>query len=211
MKSSSSSKTHFSSILFNKNEKFIFLFFSFILAFSANAQTTPVKLETAKLGIAGTTNINEYACILLRDGINDTVSFVSATADGRELFHDLRLRFRVADFSCNLKLMTQDFRATLKEKEFPYIYLHIQDVFLNNEHSINPSLDASVNIQIAGKSQPEYIKNVEITQKGNHIILSGKHSTKMTNFGITPPVRLLGSVRTNDTIEISFSIELKKN
>ena len=195
----------------------IFPFFVFLILMwsplSGNGQSkiTPVILESAELAIGGNTNINNFTCQLFRLNLNDTLTYVSETADGAELFNGLVLKFNVSDFACNHSMMTKDFKELLKAEDFPYIIMHINDVIVNrsSKNAGSQSISAHITLTIAGHSKREFIENASITQTDQWLALTGSHKVLMTKFEIEPPIKLFGTVRTEDTIEILFSIKIK--
>lgn len=63
-------------------------------------------------------------------------------------------------------------------------------------------------LKIAGVTKTITI-TPQIEQKGNTYVLTGEHTLKMSDFGITPPTALLGSVKAGDEVTIKFQITLK--
>lgn len=181
------------------------------LSGNGQSQLTPVILESAELAIGGNTNINNFTCQLFRLNLHDTLTYVSNTADGAELFNGLVLKFNVSDFACNHSMMTKDFKELLKAADFPYIIMHINDVIVHrtSKNIGSQSISAHIILTIAGRSKSEFIENASITQTGQWLALTGSHKVLMTKFEIEPPIKLFGTVRTEDTIEILFSIKIK--
>jgi len=184
-----------------------------LLPLTGNGQNkiTPVVLESAELAICGTTNINNFTCQLFKRNLNDTLNYVSVTADGAELFNGLVLKFNVSDFACDHSMMTKDFKELLKVDDFPYIVMNINEVVVNRPANQidSESISAHITLHIAGRSKREYIENARIEKTDQWLALSGSHKVLMTTFEIEPPVKLFGTVRTEDMIEILFSIKLK--
>ncbi len=191
----------------------IFLLF-LLLSLSANAQSklTPVILESAELAVCGNTNVNSFTCQLFKQHLNDTLSYISATADGAELFNGLVLRFNVSDFACNHSMMTNDFRTLLKGEEFPYIVMSINNVVVHkpSKQGGHESTSAHITLHLAGQSKEEYIDDVSIEQTAQWLVLKGSHKVLMTSFEIQPPTKFFGTILTEDTIEILFSIKVKE-
>lgn len=187
------------------------VFLSFPFSGKGQSKITPVVLESAELAIGGNTNVNNFTCQLFRLNLNDTLTYVSETADGAELFNGLVLRFSVSDFACNHSMMTKDFKALLKADDFPYIIMHINEVTVHraSNKANSQSISAQITLTIAGHSKREFIENASITQTDQWLALTGSHKVLMTKFEIEPPVKLFGTVRTEDAIEILFSIKVK--
>lgn len=183
------------------------------IPFSGNGQSkiTPVVLESAQLAIGGNTNINNFTCQLFRLNLNDTLTYVSETADGAEIFNGLVLKFNVSDFACNHSMMTNDFKELLKAEDFPYIIMHINDVIVHkpSRNDAFQSISAHITLTIAGHSKHEFIEDASIEQTDQWLALKGAHKVLMTTFEIEPPIKLFGTVRTENAIEILFSIKVK--
>lgn len=65
------------------------------------------------------------------------------------------------------------------------------------------SYQAKGDFTIAGVTKPASFP-VKLTQSGSTLTFEGSFDTKLTNFSIDPPTALLGTVKTNDEIKISF-------
>ncbi|WP_228780000.1 YceI family protein [Aquiflexum lacus] len=50
---------------------------------------------------------------------------------------------------------------------------------------------------------------VKMTQSGGNLTFEGSYDTKLTNFSIDPPTALLGTVKTDDEITISFKTKFQ--
>lgn len=175
------------------------------------SELIPVIIESTELAIRGNTNVNKFTCQLYKDNLNDTLKYVSSRADDAKLFSGLVLKFNSSDFACDHNPMTKDFKVLLKAEDFPYIIMNINEVVAQkaSAESEPQLISAQVMLYIAGQAKREYIENAYIEKNDQGLTLSGSHKVLMTDFKIDPPVKLFGTVRTEDAIEISFSIKLK--
>lgn len=64
-------------------------------------------------------------------------------------------------------------------------------------------LTAKGDLTIAGVTKPVSFP-VKMTAAGNKITFEGSLQTRLTTFSVTPPTALLGTVKTNDEITLSF-------
>lgn len=62
--------------------------------------------------------------------------------------------------------------------------------------------------QIAGVSKNVSIKAKE-SVNGSDIVLEGSYDFKLTDYDITPPTALMGTVKTGDAVKITFKISFK--
>lgn len=65
------------------------------------------------------------------------------------------------------------------------------------------SYTAKGDLTIAGVTKPVTIP-VKMSQSGNRLTFEGSLNTKLTEFSITPPTALMGTVKTRDEVTISF-------
>ena len=177
----------------------------------SQSQLIPVVIESTELAIRGNTNVNSFTCQLLKPNLHDTLKFVPSKADEAILFSGLVLKFNVSDFACDHNAMTRDFKTLLKAEDFPYIIMNINEVVVQkpSEKIGSQSISAHVTLYIAGQPKREYIENAYIKQSDQSLALTGSHLVLMSDFNIEPPTKLFGAVRTEDAIEILFSIKLK--
>jgi hypothetical protein len=65
------------------------------------------------------------------------------------------------------------------------------------------SLTAKGDLTIAGVTKPVSFP-VKMSVVGNKMTFEGSLDTRLTNFSVTPPTALLGTVKTHDEIKLSF-------
>jgi hypothetical protein len=65
------------------------------------------------------------------------------------------------------------------------------------------SMTAKGDLSIAGVTKPVSFP-VKMSSAGNNLTFEGSLETRLTNFSITPPTALLGTVKTEDEIKLSF-------
>lgn len=63
---------------------------------------------------------------------------------------------------------------------------------------------------IAGVTKQVAIKVVE-TASASQFIFDGSYSFKLTDYKITPPTAVMGTIKTGDEVKISFKIKFKKH
>lgn len=74
---------------------------------------------------------------------------------------------------------------------------------LSNISGSGTSFTASGNLTIAGVTKPVSFP-VKVTPSGKNFTFEGEFDTKLTAFSIDPPTALLGTVKTDDEITLSF-------
>ena len=66
-----------------------------------------------------------------------------------------------------------------------------------------PTFTAKGNLTIAGVTKPISFP-VKLTTTGNQLTFEGSLKTQLTYFSITPPTALMGTVKTEDAVTLSF-------
>jgi hypothetical protein len=168
-------------------------------------------LEAAELSICGSTNVNTFNCSLKKSNLCDTLAFIGSAADEYTVFDGLEIGFNVADFGCDLMLMTRDFRNLLKSDRYPQIRMRIDEITFEEGHrsDIGGPVTAFVTLLIAGESGAEKISDASIHRIQKKVIFTGTHQVLMTRFKIDPPTKMFGAVRTQDLLEIEFAIQIQ--
>lgn len=93
----------------------------------------------------------------------------------------------------------------LKADEYPVI------TFIFKKGEIVKEDPSFIDVKLMGDlSIAGVTKNISVITKinklGETIILKGVHKLKMTDFGISPPKALLGTIKTGDEITIEFNL-----
>lgn len=167
-------------------------------------------LQSTELLICGQTNINEFTCRLLKSEMNDTLATFDRSRTGAALFEGLEVAFKVDDFLCDVSLMTRDFRRLLRSDEYPHIVLKINDIIIDQQSDDggHKQVTACVGIQITDVEREQNINGATITLQEQCVVFTGNHQVRMTSFNIQPPTKLFGTVKTDDLLEILFSIQV---
>jgi hypothetical protein len=170
-----------------------------------------VVLQAAELIIGGKTNVNSFSCSLRKSNLCDTLAVFGRTLNDYTVFDGLEIGFDVADFGCDLALMTRDFRALLKSDTYPQIRMRIDEIKYegNSRNGSGGPVSAMITLLIAGERGVEHIRKANIHRIQQKVIFSGTHEVLMTRFKIDPPTKMFGAVRTEDQLEIDFAIQIQ--
>lgn len=116
----------------------------------------------------------------------------------------------VGSFDCHHAIMTSDLRKTLKVKEFPK--LGIKFLSLSKFPDLNSRQDilkGMVEIRLAGVTK-RFDVSYKLSRDSNNIIkLVGNQDINFTDFGITPPRKVGGMIKTNNKLAVEFSLKFK--
>jgi hypothetical protein len=167
-----------------------------------------VVLKGGSLRVDGTTNVNKFSCVIKDYASPDTLVFYKPGNVPVPMSGAVRLP--VLSFDCMSGPMTEGLRKALNAKEFPrlaisFLSLNKYPSFASTEEVIS----GIVNIELAGKSKRIAV-NYTIYMDPQHIIhLVGKQTITFSEFGLTPPRKLGGMIRTDDQLDVEFHINFK--
>lgn len=179
----------------------LILFCTLFIHLSARDKEKSESLDECKnyVLIKGSSNINQF------EFINDNPSILEPDNPKRTNLLSQNIRIPIHDFSGPNKHMLNDFFQMLNANQYPYIKIKI-DAY--NSEEIDEESGGTLlktQITIAGKTH-DYIIPCEIIYCENEgVILKGNLEVKLTSFDIDPPKKMLGAVKVDNEVFITFS------
>jgi hypothetical protein len=163
-----------------------------------------VVSKECSLKVSGSTNINQFACVIPGYSGGDTLAFFKGP--GSVILTGL-ISLSVAAFDCHNKGMTGELRKALKAKEYPR--LTIRFVSLSGYPDEQPQLTGVVVIELAGVSK-RYTVDYKVNREGVHkLTLVGVRKVNFSDFNLTPPSKLGGIIKTNNELNVEFNLKVK--
>ena len=127
-------------------------------------------------------------------------SGVFQVSDGKlQNISSLKVTMKAKELKSGTRGMDNNAYDALKSSKYPEIAFELMD-FSGGESSGK----AKGRLTIAGVTREVSIP-VQIRKQGTGFVFTGEVPTKLTDFSISPPTALLGSIRTRDEITISFN------
>jgi hypothetical protein len=165
---------------------------------------------SSTLQIEGTTNINSYECDIIRYTGSDTLVLHEGGRNIRPVFVKGAVELDATSCDCGMAPMTSDFRKAINSKEYPSIIID----FISFERmpvygSAPDKFKGILKISIGGVTKLFEVKcSINATPAGI-IHLVGTRAFNFSDFNITPPRRMLGAVKVNESLTVSFHLQLK--
>lgn len=178
------------------------------LPFANSNLTTYQFSENSKVTIAGTSTLHDWTM--------DSKT-IKGTADievsGNEIsaIKSVILEIPAESLKSGKNTMDKNAYEALNTKKHPNIYFKLKGfdkASLNNGKS---AMEVSGDLTIAGKTRPEKILVEYKTDSKGNLLMNGSKAIKMTDYGVTPPEVMFGSVKTGNDLTISFEFTLKNN
>ena len=200
-------------MLFNLRLHFILLILIGILVVSWKENIGCIKikwvvLNNGSLHVNGSTNINNFSCIVSEDKPFDTLTCLINKDATVTMNGDISLD--ILGFDCHNPLMTADLRKTLKAKEYPK--MKIQFISLNKYPDLKgtqENINGLVKIELSGVTKT-YEVNYKFLMDDKKILqLIGERKVNFSDFNLVPPRKLGGIIRVNDVLDVEFNIRIK--
>lgn len=170
-----------------------------------------VNVTSSKFTIDGRTNVSGFTCELYQPSYPDSILVNTTWANKTLSFDHLNLKYPVEKFNCQLELMNQDLQNLLKRKQHPYVHLQINSIHIKDQTQGIEQLyvDAHITLTIAGVTQSLKItEGMVVNHSESDLTFSGTTSLDMRGFDIEPPTRLLGMVKVDKMLKVSFEVSL---
>jgi polyisoprenoid-binding protein YceI len=178
----------------------------------AGAQASrPLAIDTARITIAGTSNVHAYTAstttvrvtrVALSSGVSGP-AFWDAVAKpgGLEAFE---IAIPAAQLSSPKEGLDKNMHKALKVQEHPDITFRLTAI----EAGAGPAaLKARGILRIAG-SEREVVLDLTTERHDSTLTVKGTLNLLMTDYGIKPPVAMLGMLKTDPKVTVTFETVL---
>jgi hypothetical protein len=186
------------------------LFFPFQQAYSQVSTISLAIQPSSTLTINGRTNISKYTCTIARYSGSDTLMMKGERGQGVTFTKGL-VRLVATEFDCHVNVITKDFQETINAEEFPNIVIDFisfsrEPAFQATEENFKGKLRLS----LAGKSKLVEIRCAISKDERSNFHLLGHQDFSFSDFGLTPPSKMMGAVRVKETITVNFHLVVQK-
>ena len=166
--------------------------FAFLAGSPAAAQPSNVDFT-----VSGTSTVRGWTCSV--SGTAQVTSGSSAPAPGFAAgVQSATLTVPVADFECPDETMTEHLMDAMKPAEFAEITFR-----LDGYKASGDGAEASGALTIQAVTKPVSFP-ISLTASGAGVTIAGEVGLDMTEYGVEPPVVLLGLLRVRPEIRIQF-------
>lgn len=162
----------------------------------------------SSLNIEGRSNLSPFCCEVTKYLETDTLQYIKNETTRQFVFNNSRLNVNINDFDCHQRLITNDFRKTLKADQDRF--LKIQFISLDAFNVHNPQIvRGKVEILIAGQVKCTTIDFKTCTTNTGLIQMNGTKTLLFSEFNLTPPKKLAGFIRIKEEITVHFQLYFK--
>lgn len=187
--------------------KVIFLFVLLAFTDSIKSQNASKKLLNVELSssilIKGTSSLHDWESQVKKSQTKLTIS------DSKNVgIETLAVNIDVLSIKSGRKVMDKLTYKALKAEEYPLITFVFTQAKILEENQYQLNIELNGDLTIAGVTKNIAVKTI-IDKLDEDVVLRGSHPLKMTDFGITPPTALLGTIKTGDEIIIDFNLKFE--
>jgi polyisoprenoid-binding protein YceI len=194
--------------------KYFFIPLMTAIAATAAAQATDgarlVGAPGSELSFEGTSTLHAFHCKTTKFGlvVNVDPTYVEAKlSQASNLLRSVDVVIPVKSLSCGNKGLEENMFKTLKADKFPEIRYHMSTYQLAGDATDDGvTLQAIGTLTVAGQSKTIAISVKTDRGANGSATATGTQEILMTDFGIKPPVFMLGALRTGNKVIVSFKL-----
>lgn len=190
---------------------FILLLIAFCGVSNSQTKVTVALDKSSILTIHGSTNLLSFKLMQFGAKIMSKPISVIATQQGAKLFlSQNKLSIGVNNFKSDNIIAQTEFYKLMKSDKYPYLKIQLNHFVLGESSERNQPTqgEASIDFTITGVTK-QYNIPVTASLKRDYVTVSGIKKMNIRDFGLEPPVAMLGLVRVSEWIEIEFRILCK--
>jgi hypothetical protein len=180
------------------------------LATSQEAPSSPLSLATSRVSIAGTSNIHAYTASTTAARL---VRMRVAAGVGANAWDDLLKPGAVEAFEVAIPAATltspregldKNMHKALKVAEHSDITFRLSRL----ESGGSPDAVRAVGVVAVAGVEREVVLNLQVQRHASTLTVRGEVALLMTDFGITPPKAMLGMLKTDPKVTVTFETVL---
>lgn len=159
---------------------------------------------TSKVTVYGSTNVNSFKFEYMEEIAIDRPVRVNRK-DGVLYLSGGMINLKVKAFDSGNGIMNKDFRKMLLEEENPFIQVELQALMPDwqpNDVWREGKAEITVNINAIVKT---YTVSCKVENPGS-LLIFGKQKILLNDFGLTPPVRMMGMVKVSEWVDLDFAL-----
>lgn len=184
-----------------------------VFAVNASAQTTDgVRLELragSELSFEGTSTLHAFHCktTTMNAAVQvDPAYAATKLSQVKQPLKTVEIVIPVKSIKCGSGGLEDNMYKTLKADKFPEIRYVLSTYEIPSSTDDGVTLQSIGTLTVAGQSKTIAMSIKAERQSDGSATATGTQAVLMTDFGIKPPVFMLGTLRTGNKVVVSFKI-----
>ncbi|WP_290866304.1 YceI family protein [Flavobacterium sp.] len=166
------------------------------------AQTFSIVPQTASINVHGTSNVHDWNMkptkVTGELGLNSTKQISAIT-----------IKVEVKSLKSGNGIMDGKTYDAFDYKKNPYIVFQLTDASQAKLTENDTEVTLTGNLSFAGATRKISIKAIGKITKSGEYQLKGTVPLKMTDFKMSPPTAMLGTMKTGDAVTVKFDVTFK--
>ncbi len=193
---------------------FIFSLFNSSLLFKAEDKKPANDFKWAvgsmsTLKVSGKSNVNSFTCAITSYRGPDTLYCEDDRGSGKPVRLKGVLEINMNQFDCKNKMITNDFRKTVRVKEDPNLQVRFLSLSQLPSFGKNAQcIKGMVEVKLAGVAKIVEIQYGFVKSEGDSFTMTGKTSFCFSDFQLSPPKKLAGIIVIEDEFTVEFNLAL---
>jgi len=161
----------------------------------------------SKISLSGTSSLHDWNM----RAVTFSADFDVMTNEQDMSVSDVTVRIKTADIKSSKNIMNRKAEDALKVEEYPWIIFDMTEVNSFQTDGRKISGEIVGNLTIAGVTKQVVLPFSGYRTSDNGVLsVEGSIKLDMTDYGIVPPVALLGQVETDDDVDLDYKVTVKK-
>ncbi len=185
----------------------IILCLTFFLILSGSAQAKYQNTNDSKLTFSGTSTFKDWQ--MTSSQMNSEVDFQLDNMGNAVHINSLIFTIKAKSLTSGNRGLDNNAYKALKIDKHPFISFRSAStkIIRNTDNNYNISIKGL--LTISGVTKEKTIETVCVRKSNGSLSCIGETTLLMTDFGVTPPVFMMGVMKTGDEITISYKMNYK--
>ncbi|NWJ53436.1 MAG: hypothetical protein HXX14_21565 [Bacteroidetes bacterium] len=189
----------------------LLLFFIFTQSVSAQTFFSVDLQKNSSLTINGSTNLLSFKLFQNGEKLSRRNLTISTSRNQNKVFlSQNQLSLAVKNFSSDNRIALNEFLKLLKSDTYPtlQVQLNYLDMQTSTEKVVSTNGNAFVNITITGVTK-QFSIPISTIHEGDLYTVDGEKKMSIREFGLVPPVKMMGLVKVSEWITVNFHMICK--
>jgi polyisoprenoid-binding protein YceI len=181
--------------------------FALLFILPTRGQTPYTNNNAAKVTIFGTSNIHDWEMESEQGKATATVTI--NPAGQLTSVSNLVFTMAVQTLKSGKGAMDDNTYKAMKEKQFPTLQYVAPTTTVKSTGGNNYTLSTNGKLTIAGTPRDIVLNATAVVNADKSITFTGSYALQMTDYGVTPPSIMFGTIKVGPPITVKFTLTLK--
>jgi polyisoprenoid-binding protein YceI len=191
--------------------KLLFLLMGIAIVFSSykpnSVKSFSINLAKTSVKISGTSTLHDWDEVVKK--VDGTASLVLGESNAVEGISSLNVNFYSSSLSSGKSGMDDKTTEALKATTYPKISFVLSKVISNKVIKGANQITVSGNLSIAGVTKNITTTGYCAVNASGELNIIGSQSLDMTQYGVTPPSAMFGTITSGKDISIVYTLSFK--